>query len=334
MNKYINNEISSPGSGSFRKNVWQEGKKDVCDSDFTEIHWLISHFPHLERRHCCLLGSDCDNGLILVKQTANNQCIWPFTVLPFMAEVTMTWIWQQNSKPRAVRAICVSTVCFFHYLSQLSNTANIKEQNRTVSRALCQQPDVLFRDEFSSLHSALVIYIGSQQMSLLFISLPPPQCKDEYRRRGSYLQFGASIKMLIVGNHFSAVRMEAAPKDSETDGPARIHNPELPKHSERLNKSEMTEEFLPPEVFFFFRKKTCSCILPWHWLLLHNSRCWPDLVLEVSLLMWGVGQGLSINRYKMSLRPEPWGRAVLRKSTSEACSVDVLLMNGQHFTRT
>lgn len=140
-----------------------------------------------------------------------NYCVVPL-VKCSTYYMFLTPSWQKNSKPRAVKAICVSTVCGFFFFTSLlvaalQNTANIKEQNRTVSSALCLQPDVLFRDEFGSLHSAIVIYIGSAWTNEVFFPLLNAKTKTE--GGGSYLQFGASIKMLIVGNHFSAVTMEA-----------------------------------------------------------------------------------------------------------------------------
>lgn len=69
--------------------------------------------------------------------------------------------------------MCVS--CFFTSLlvpalqnTKAKGTANFKEQkekkktlrDKTASSVLCLPPDVLFSDEFSSLYSAIVIYIG------------------------------------------------------------------------------------------------------------------------------------------------------------------------------
>lgn len=90
-------------------------------------------------------------------------------------------------------------------------------------------------------------------MRVLFISLPPPQHRDEYRRRGSYLQFGASIKMLIVGNHFSAVTMEALSLRHPTTA-RRMDPPESTTqnspNTQKDSTREMIEEFLPLEGFF------------------------------------------------------------------------------------
>lgn len=51
--------------------------------------------------------------------------------------------------------------------------------------------------------------------------------KTKTEGRGRYLQFGASIKMLIVGNCDNGGVVIAAPEDSETDGPAQIHSSEF-----------------------------------------------------------------------------------------------------------
>lgn len=160
-----------------------------------------------------------------------NYCV----VLLNVVHITCSWHWVDRRTPNPElwkQSASALSVFFFASLlvAALQNTANFKEQNRTVSSALCLQPDVLFRDEFGSLHSTTVIYIGSAWTNEGFFSLLNAKTKTE--GGGSYLQFGASIKMLIVGNHFSAVTM-AAPKDSETDGPTRIHYPEflIFKHS-------------------------------------------------------------------------------------------------------
>lgn len=112
-----------------------------------------------------------------------------------------------------LNAICVSTVCFFFTSAFIPSSAEYrkfqrakKKRDRTVSSVLCLQPDVLFKDEFSSLHSAIVIYIGSAWTNEGFFLL---NAKTKTEGGESYLQFGASIKMQIVGNHFSAVTMEA-----------------------------------------------------------------------------------------------------------------------------
>lgn len=109
-----------------------------------------------------------------------------------------------------------SASALFNFSSVLAaaqqNTADFKEQKQPAETevfplCLCLDPDVLFRDEFTSLHSTTVIYIGSAPTNEGFSPLHA-QTKTEGGR--SYLQFGASIKMQIVGNHFSAVTTEAS----------------------------------------------------------------------------------------------------------------------------
>lgn len=68
-------------------------------------------------------------------------------------------------------------------------------------------PDVLFRDEFTLHHSTPDLYIGLAPTNEPLFFLSSMQRQRQKGERSA--QFGASIKMQIVGKDFSVVTMEA-----------------------------------------------------------------------------------------------------------------------------
>lgn len=115
---------------------------------------------------------------------------------------------------------------------------------------LCLPPDVLFRDEFTPLHSAIVIYIGTAWTNEGFFS---PQRKDKDRRRRKLFAIWSINKNANSGKPFLSCDnggvVIAAPQ-RQTDGPTRILNP-------KFFIVESTEEFknLRAIFFFFFSQK-------------------------------------------------------------------------------
>lgn len=203
------------------KRKWDKkgrGKKCVYDSDFTVIPRLISH--------CCfcllLQGSGCDNGpihIVLVQYTARqsmcltNNCVAPYCMQYMLHVLDMELTEKlQNLSCECNLFLCMCVSCFFHFTISSSSAkhrgkgySKFQRAKKPASSVLCLPPDVLFSDEFSSLYSAIVIYIGSAWTNEGFFLL---NAKTKTEGWESYLQFGASIKMQIVGNHFSAVTME------------------------------------------------------------------------------------------------------------------------------
>ena len=73
---------------------------------------------------------------------------------------------------------------------------------------LCSVCHLMFYSVMSSLYFTIVIYVGPAWTNEdFFFSALNAMKKTEGRE--SYLQFGASIKMLMEGNHFSALTIEA-----------------------------------------------------------------------------------------------------------------------------
>ena len=258
--------------------------------------------------------------LHLWSKQQDNQCVWPITVSPLIecSGLCLTVSWQKNSKNLSFECnlcqharcvcvcVCVCCLLFLYVIRLCRIQQNLKEPNWSVSSVLgvCSA-DVLFRDEFSSLHCAIVIYIGSAWTNegfFLFFFLLNAKTKTEGGE--SYLQFGASIKMQIVGNHFSAVTMEALSlqrrKTARRIGPSPDPQPRILYLQTEAQRRGQTS-------FFFCRLvRFALCVS------LRKSSCWTDLMLTVSLLTWGAVQGLSINQDKVSLRGKPWGTGVLK----------------------
>ena len=167
--------------------------------------------------------------------------------------------------------------------TESKGTANFKEQKKkkttlrekTASSVLRLQPDVLFRDEFSSLHSAIVIYIGPAWTNEGFF---PPQRKDKDRRRRKLFAIWSINKNANSGKPFLSCDnggvVIVAPKDSETDGPARIHKPEF--FIFKL-KHRLTVEVVEGVRGFLSFCKCCGFVqMIWWWLSPHRSRCRAD----------------------------------------------------------
>lgn len=121
----------------------------------------------------------------------------------------------------------------------------------------------------------------------------------------SYLQFGASIKMQIVGSHFSAVTMEALSLQRPKT-PRRMDPPEsTTQNSLSLNRS--TEEkdagflfFLSSFIFVLCHGSTGADVRPTSWRMCHCCEEWVKVCQ-------------SIRRYKMSFRKKSRGTDVLEK---------------------
>ena len=136
----------------------------------------------------------------------------------------------------------------------------------------------------------------------------------------SYLQFGASIKMQIVGNHFSAVTMEALSlrrlKTARRIGPTP--DPQLRILYLQTQRRGATA--------FFFCKMALNCVAAvslaaqeqmLDWPHVWQCHCWREELSKVCQ---------SIRGDKASLREIPWGTGVLRKR-SEAHGENILLTN-------
>lgn len=102
-----------------------------------------------------------------------NYCVAPYCMQYMLHVLDMHRI---APKPELYKCnlflcLCVSYIFLTSPLvpvlqnKKAKGTANFKEQKKTLrdktaSSVLCLPPDVLFSDEFSSLYSAIVIYIG------------------------------------------------------------------------------------------------------------------------------------------------------------------------------
>ena len=99
--------------------------------------------------------------------------------------------------------------------------------DKTASSVLCLPPDVLFRDEFTSLHSAGDLY----RPCLNKWGFSSAQCKDKDRRRRKLFAIWSINKNANSGKPFlrsdNGGVVSVAPRDGETDGPARRHHPEF-----------------------------------------------------------------------------------------------------------
>lgn len=104
------------------------------------------------------------------------------------------------------------------------------------------------------------------------------------------MQFGASIKMQMVGSYFSAVPVqELSLRHPKTDGPSRIpvQNSLSSKQTAQTRTGERTDSFL--------RAAAAQQ---------RRSRCRTDLTVEVTAAMGKTGRGLSI---------KPRGHSVLEE---------------------
>ena len=244
MNKCINNEISSACSCSFPEKVMQKktggGGGDLWDSAFTAAHWLMGNCSLTYKS----VGRDvCYDGIVTVVMAQSilylcgkrqgNQCVWPITggglslhVACGMLQVLdsrVNWRTWMQSVLTSVLAPARQRTEGFQQKTQNKKTLG----DKTASSVLCLPPDVLFRDEFTSLHSAGDLY----RPCLNKWGFSSAQCKDKDRRRRKLFAIWSINKNANSGKPFlrsdNGGVVSAAPRDGETDGPARRHHPEF-----------------------------------------------------------------------------------------------------------